>query len=135
MAEETNTQTGQRTHRRQGQRMDAEEKQRIKTAFLQSFAMMGNVRLACQKAGVSRASLYEWLEKDTAFSVQYHQAEKDFFDLAYGEFVKRAIQGYEKPVVSMGRVVMVGDGKEAKPLMERVVSDRLLEMIIKRGYP
>jgi hypothetical protein len=130
---QNNTSTPLRARRRrQGQRPNEEEKCQLQERFLEVFARGGNILLACRQVGVDRSTIYRWSEQDETFALRKNQAERDFFDLAYGEFTRRAIQGYEKPVVSMGKMVYKADGSL---LMERIVSDRLLEMIIKRGFP
>lgn len=125
--------------RRPGQHMSKEERVRVQEIFLQAFSMTANVRAACMKAGISRNTVYEWAEHDESFSLLYKQAELDANDLIRGELFRRAVQGYEKPVVSMGRQVFVREevnGKTIeKPLMEKVYSDSLLSLLAKARMP
>jgi hypothetical protein len=139
--------------RGRGKRMTTKEREDAQAIFLEAFTLNGNIMLSCKKANVDRGTVRQWEEHDTQFSVLYHEAEKNFADFALAEFRKRAMEGYEKPVISMGRMVyeeiplLNKDGtpqldskgkpivKHGKPLMERVVSDTLLAMLIKRHFP
>lgn len=139
--------------RHAGKRMTKAERTQAQEIFLNAYTLNGNIMLSCKRANVDRGTFYQWLEHDQEFSILYNQATKDFADLALAEFRKRAMEGYEKPVVSMGRIVyeetpVIGaDGKPmldskgkpmvkyGKPLMERVVSDSLLSMLVKRHFP
>lgn len=131
MHKDSNTATPQRT-RRWGQRLTAEEKRIAQEKFLKSFSMSANVRAACMAAGIDRSTVYKWAEHDEQFSIQYKQAELDANDMIRAELFRRAVQGYEKPVVSMGKVVYGPDGK---PMMERVYSDSLLSLLAKARMP
>jgi hypothetical protein len=122
--------------RRQGQRPSAEERKIAQETFLQAFSMTANVRAACMKAGISRNTVYEWQEKDEQFGFKFRQASEDANDLIRGELFRRAVQGYEKPVISMGRPVFIEDDKgQSKPMMERVYSDSLLSLLAKARMP
>lgn len=118
--------------RGRGDHMTAKERKVAKEEFLKAFAVNGNILFSCRKAAISRTIFYQWCEHDDDFSAAYHQAERDFADFVHAEFVKRAMQGYDKPVVSMGKLVYDANGK---PLQERVVSDSLLAMLVKRHFP
>lgn len=122
--------------RRRGQRMTPEERKEAQEVFLQTFSLNANVRAACMKAGVDRSQIYRWQEHDEEFAQRFKQAELDANDMIRGELFRRAVQGYEKPVVSMGRAVYVKNDKgEEKPLMERVYSDSLLSLLAKARMP
>ena len=90
------------------------------------------VRAACLKAKVSRNTVYQWAEHDEAFSIEYKQAELDANDMVRAELFRRAVQGYDKPLVSVGKVVYDKDGK---PMTERVYSDSLLSLLAKARLP
>ena len=132
--------------------MNEAEQAQVKTNFLEAYAETGNILLSCKAAGISRTTYYKWQEKDEEFSFKAHQAERDFADLVLAEFVQRAKEGYEKPVVSAGRIVYQSipeidqwgnavvdeEGNpvvKRVPLMERVVSDSLLAMAVKKHFP
>lgn len=122
--------------RRSGQKLTKAERQQVQEKFLKSFAMTANVRAACMAAGISRTTVYEWQEKDETFSLRFKQAELDANDVIRAELFRRAVQGVEKPVVSMGKIVYTTDEKDKpKPLMERVYSDSLLALLAKARMP
>lgn len=72
------------------------------------------------------------MAKDDEFNLTYHQMQEDLADVVLGEVVNRAVDGFFRPVVSMGKIVYQANGE---PLMERVVSDKLLTILLKRHYP
>lgn len=84
------------------------------------------------EAGISRNTVYAWQERDTEFSLKFNVAEQEANDVIRAELHRRAVQGYEKPVVSMGKAVYDKDGK---PLTERVYSDQLLGLLAKSRMP
>jgi hypothetical protein len=118
--------------RRPGQRLTADERKTAQKTFLDAFSMTANVRAACLKAGISRNTVYEWQEHDDTFSFQFKQATEDANDMIRAELFRRAVQGYDKPLVSMGKVVY---GQDGKPLNERVYSDQLLSLLAKARLP
>jgi ASCH domain. len=136
-----------------GVRLTKAERELAQKTFLKAYEVNGSIMLSCKKAGISRNTFYQWLEHDEQFSLQYNQAEKDFGDIILAEFTKRATKGYERTVVSMGHIVynetpvldkhgnaVLDDKgkpvyKRGEPLMERVVSDNLLAMAIKKHFP
>jgi hypothetical protein len=107
------------------------QRQVVQDTFLDSFRVLGNISVACRAAGISRQSIYGWLEHDSAFSVRYHHAEQEAVDTLEAEAFRRAVRGVEKTVMSMGRVVMVN----GKPLTERAYSDTLLLALLKAHHP
>lgn len=122
--------------RRQGVRLTKEQRAEAQEKFLKSFRNTANVRASCLSAGIDRNTVYTWLESDETFSLEYKQAELDANDTIRGELFRRAVQGYEKPVISVGKIVYVEEElpngqKKLKPLMERVYSDHLLALLAK----
>ncbi len=124
--------TGPQRIRRRGQRMTAEEKRVAKETFLQAFSMTANVRAACLKAGIDRSQVYRWQEHDQEFSMKFNIAEQEANDLIRAELHRRAIQGYERPRVSCGKIVYDDNGEILK---ERVYSDNLLGLLAKARLP
>ncbi len=138
MPEQSNSTTPQRTRRRQGQRMTAEERKTAQEKFLKSFSLTANVRAACLNAGVDRSQIYRWQEHDELFSFKFKQATEDANDMIRGEMFRRAVQGVEEPVVSVGKVVYVEDEKEKgkmKMLTVKKYSDNLLSLLAKARMP
>lgn len=135
MSSKRNSATPLRT-RRMGQKMTAQEREQAKKKFLDVFGKTANVLAACQSAGIDRSTVYRWKEVDDTFLVQFNLASEDANDRIRAELFRRAVQGVEKPVVSMGKVVYTTDEKnKPKPLMERVYSDSLLALLAKARMP
>lgn len=132
MADDLYTSTPQLHKRRPGQRMTTEERTQAQEKFLKSFSMTANVRAACMAAGIDRTLVYQWAEHSKEFSIRFNRASLDADDVIRAELFRRSIQGVEKHVVSMGKVVYGDDGK---PLMERVYSDSLLSLLAKSRMP
>jgi hypothetical protein len=118
--------------RRQGQRMNDEERKRVQAIFLDSFRNNANVRLASAKAGVHRSIFNYWLEHDPEFSVEYHEALADANDTIRAAIFQRAVMGVEEPVVAMGHVMYDKDGKM---LTVRKYSDALLMRLAAARMP
>lgn len=60
-------------------RMSTKLKKRL---FLENFQKTFNVTLACQIAGVHRATYYRWLEKDGKFREKMREIEEKRLDMA-----------------------------------------------------
>ena len=130
MPDNTDRLTPQRT-RRQGQRMSKEQRKIAQEEFLKAFANTANVRAACMKAGISRNTVYQWAEHDEAFSFKFQQASLDADDMIRGELFRRAVQGVDEPVVSVGKLVY----HDGKPLTVKKYSDSLLALLAKARMP
>jgi hypothetical protein len=117
--------------RRRGQRLTQEERAIAQKKFLDSFKLNANITVACAQANIDRSQIYRWQELDEDFSFAYKQAELAANDMLLAAAWKRGVQGYEKPVVSMGKQVYV----DGKPLMERVYSDTVLLRLMSARMP
>ena len=82
-------------------------------------------------AGIDRSTVYAWQEHDEQFSLRFKQAEAEANDILLAEAWRRGVQGYKRPVVSMGKQVYVN----GEPLMEPVYSDNLLALLMKARMP
>lgn len=91
--------------RRQGQNLSQQEKLEAQANFLGRFAEDGNVTEACKAAGVSRTIVYQWKDKNKAFRELFEEAEKQVNDSIRAEIFRRAITGWEEPMVSAGKLV------------------------------
>lgn len=132
MPEDLNTYTSHTQKRRQGQRLTKEQRAAAQEKFLKSFSMTANVRAACMQAGIERSLVYYWQEHDPSFSLRFNVAEQEANDVIRAELFRRAVQGYEKPVTSVGKAVYDKDGKL---LTERVYSDNLLSLLARARMP
>lgn len=100
--------------------------------FLATFAATGNVSAACAKAMINRDTAYTWREKDDLFAKAWLTAEEDAADVLRMAAHRRAVFGWDVPLVSMGKVVTDARGN---PLMERKYSDGLLGSMLKAHAP
>jgi hypothetical protein len=99
-------------------------------------------------AGVDRAAAYRLRKADPAFAAAWDAAIEEGVDRAEQEAFRRAVVGYEEPVIDRGALVhrhervIAEDGTEVYrpvldtngqpvPLTVRKFSDRLLEVILK----
>lgn len=118
--------------RKTGKTLTKKEKAEIQDTFLAEFAKNANVTASCKIANISRTMVYEWQEHDETFSMRFKIAEQEANDVIRAEIYRRGIEGYAKPVVSMGKVVYGPDGQ---PLTENVYSDNLLSLLAKARMP
>src|SRR5580765_3894947 len=104
------------------------EKQEI---ILATLSRCGSIKQACVLADIGRTTFYRWLEKSKTFREAVEQTSKEADDTVDDEIVRRAIEGIEEPLVSMGKLVyeeepvVGGDGKpeydsRGHPVMQRV---------------
>ena len=128
----TNNLTPHTGKKRPGPRFTKEQRVQKQEAFLEAFNISANVRASCEKADISRFTIYEWAEHDEIFSIRFKQAELDANDRIREEMHRRAVEGYTKPLVSVGKVVYDADGS---PMTERVYSDMLLSLLAKARLP
>jgi hypothetical protein len=118
--------------RGKGEKLTKAEKQLLQEKFLKSFSITANMRAACMAAGIDRSTVYYWQEHDTEFSLRFNIAEQEANDVIRAELFRRAVQGYEKPLTSMGKLVYNKDGKVET---EKVYSDTLLSLLAKSRLP
>lgn len=99
----------------------------LKKAFLAAYRDTGNIRLACEAAGVKRrATVYEWQEHDAEFSAAFKQAQAEAVEALEAEAHRRAVLGWDEPVIAPGRGI-VGS--------VRKFSDTLLIFLLKGAAP
>lgn len=119
-------------NRRKGVRLTPEERKAAQEAFLKALANTANIRAASLQAGIHPSTVTYWKEHDEAFMVRFKEANDQANWLLFGEAWRRAVQGDERYVVSLGKLVYGPDGK---PLTIREKSDRLLELLLKARLP
>ncbi|URA06969.1 terminase small subunit [Xanthomonas phage Elanor] len=105
--------------------------------FLRAFALRGIVLDGCRAAGVSRGAVEHWRESSEWFDTMYHIAIEEAADRIEGEAFRRAVDGYDEPVIYQGMVTTVFDAVtgEEKQLTVRKYSDALLQTILKGARP
>lgn len=102
---------------------------------------------AANAAGIERTTAWKWMQKDKAFKEAVDEAMEAGIDRAEQEAFRRAVVGFEEPVVHQGRLSFVyeryidADGKEKYrqvldehgqpiPLTIRKHSDALLAKVL-----
>jgi hypothetical protein len=109
------------------------EKQRL---FLRAFAHRGNIGEGIKAAMVSRSAVNAWREKEW-FEVLFQAALDESTDRIEAEAFRRAVDGYDEPVVWQGMISTVVDpltGQE-KFLTVRKYSDALMQTMLKGARP
>ena len=76
------------------------ERQRL---FLQAYAEHANVTLAARAAHIPRQRIYEWLEHDERFSLQFNQAKEEAKDTIRAEIYRRGVEGWDEAQFSAGK--------------------------------
>jgi hypothetical protein len=99
------TQSDSPRKRAQGQRLTPAERTTTQARFLEHYARTANVGESCRVAGVSRQSVYRWLEDDEPFRLAYNQSRQESDDAIRSEIYRRAIEGVPEPVFHQGRRV------------------------------
>ena len=72
--------------------------------FLEAFSVHGIIGMAATEAGVSRATVRGWLERDQNFRERFEGAEEDARNVIRQEIRRRAIEGWDEPVYSRGKL-------------------------------
>lgn len=73
--------------------------QHAKKAFIAAFAELGIVGHAAKAAGVHRVTVYDWLEHDEQFAIEYRHAELAATESLEREAVRRAIAGSDTMLI------------------------------------
>ncbi len=89
--------------RRQGQRMTPKQRIEAQAAFLAAYEKTANVLTAAEVTGIDRTLVYYWLEHDEHFEFAYNLADSAANMRIEAEIHRRAIEGWEEPLVSAGK--------------------------------
>ena len=110
------------------------------SAFLQAYSLSGVIGTACQAVSVSRSTVRKWREDDEQFEERFQDAFENAIDPVEEELRKRAMLGFEKPVIYQGvpmwrrdpltGEVLLDDNFEPIPLTEPVQNNDLLKLYI-----
>ena len=111
-------------------------------AFLAAFAKCGNVTLAAQKAKVTRQIHYIWM-RDPTYREQYEAAREEACDLMVEEARRRAVEGWDEPVIYQGELSYPKrwnpetqqEEQSTIPLAIRKFDSTLLMFLIKGARP
>lgn len=108
-----------------------------KRLFLRTFAISGIVLQGCRAAGVSRATIDKWRAASEWFDELYELAIEEAADRIEAEAIRRAVDGYDEPVIYQGMPTTVVDpitGQE-RQLTIRKYSDTLMALVLKGARP
>jgi hypothetical protein len=75
-----------------------------KPVFLESLRAMPVVAHACAAVGIERSTAYRAREADEGFAQAWDDAMEEGVDRAEGEAYRRAVVGFEEPVIDKGRL-------------------------------
>lgn len=106
-------------------------------AFLRTFAVRGIIGEGCKVAGVSRSTVQGWRETSEWFEELYQAALEEAADRIEAEAIRRAVDGYDEPVIYQGMITEVQDAEtgERRALTVRKYSDTLMQMVLKGARP
>jgi hypothetical protein len=110
-----------RTRTRAREEQETDQKAR----YLRAVEQVGTLRAGCKAARVSHNTVYAWRELDEVFAMAENQARSTFADGLEEEVVRRARDGYDRPVYQGGELVGY----------ERVYSDNLLWKLLQAVRP
>lgn len=119
-----------------------------KPAFLEALRNMPVIRHACEAVGINRVTAWRAREADEEFSKAWDDAMEEGIDRAEQEAFRRAVVGFEEPVIDKGRLayryerfvneegmeeyrLMLDANGQPIPLTVRKHSDALLAMYLK----
>ncbi|GBQ88327.1 hypothetical protein [Asaia krungthepensis] len=104
----------------------------LRDVFLEHLKKAANVSDAARAAGIDRKTAYNWRKGDPLFSESWRLAIEEATDLLEGEARRRAIEGYDEPVLHGGRLVCDAEGQ---PVTRKRYSDGLLRMLLRAHRP
>lgn len=111
--------------RRPGQRLTDKQRTEAQASFLSAYEHSANVLAAAEQVGIDRTLVYYWLEHDEKFLLAYNLADNAANAHIEAEIRRRAIDGWEEPLVSAGKRLGT----------VRKYSDTLLIFYAKRRIP
>jgi hypothetical protein len=91
--------------RRQGQTMETEERKMVQAVFLEAFKTHANLSAACDAALIHIDTPYDWKKRYKDFAKEFEDAEQRSNDSIDMEIYRRAVTGWEEPLVSAGKHV------------------------------
>lgn len=100
--------------------------------FIDHLSGTANVTEASRVAGFNRKTAYDLRGKHEDFAKAWDDAIEQATDALAAEARRRAMEGVEDVIVSMGRVVKDENGN---PLMRRIYSDGLMTLLLKAHAP
>lgn len=108
-------------------------KRDAREVFLSHLRKTSNISESARVAVVSRRAVYEWRDADPDFAAAWDDAIDEATDALEAEARRRALDGHEEYVISMGQIVR--DPETGKPLKQRKFSDSLTTLLLKAHRP
>jgi len=108
--------------------MQPYERKEVKRKFIEAFKREANVLTACQISGISRKTAYQWRKDDSRFAEEWDSSVEVSNDVIRRAIFHRAVDGWEEPLVSAGKIVRDEHGS---PMDIRKYSDPLLQFLAK----
>jgi hypothetical protein len=119
-----------------------------KPAFLAALRELPVIKHACEATGVDRTTAWRARQKNEAFAEAWDAAMEDGIDRAEQEAFRRAVVGFDEPVIDKGRLayryeryvdeegaehyrLLLDDQGQPIPLTVRKHSDALLGLVLK----
>jgi len=87
-----------------------QQKKHAQESFLAHYQQTANVSQSCKIAGITRATYYNWLHRDSTFATACEEADKIAQDVLLATAWKLAIEGVPRAVTSMGKFIYNPDG-------------------------
>lgn len=97
----------------------------LKMVFCRAYAQRGIIREGTTAAGVSRRTYLRWRKEDEAFNEACMEAKQMAADVIEEEAHRRAIDGFDRPVIYQGEITDT----------YKDYSDSLLTMLMKGNKP
>lgn len=106
-------------------------------AFLRALAVRGIILDGLRAAGVSRGSYSYWCNSDPWFEEMVWNAHEEARDRIEAEAIRRAVDGYDEPVIYQGVPTTVVDKETGleRMLTIRKFSDNLMQTLLKGARP
>lgn len=112
------------------QQRDKKRRQRL---FLRGFALSGVVMDGLLAAQVARSTEQFWRSSDKEYAALFKIAEEHAADIVEKEAIRRAVHGYEEPVIFQGQPTIITDAEtgEERVYTTRKYSDSLMTLVLK----
>lgn len=102
------------------------------TAFLASIREFPHIGHAAKAAGISRSTHYARYDRDEVYRAKFEEAWRWGVGVLRDEAIRRALHGYQEPVVYKGRFQYEGKGSKKKLVTITKYPERLT-MAVLRG--
>lgn len=108
-------------------------KRDARDVFLDHLRKTSNISEAARVAVLDRTTVYRWRSEDPGFAAAWDDAIDEATDALEAEARRRAVDGHEEYVVSMGQIVL--DPNTGEPLKQKRFSDSLTALLLRAHRP